>query len=190
MYLIDSANAVAQPPAPKAAGAFAGWFQDENPTNGTGGTVVEDDWLNMVQGELYTILQAAGVTCDQTKTLRNQVRASLGILFGGGGSVTSNGWQQLPGGLIVQWINNKTSTGNQDSFVFPTAFPNNLFSATVCEENAVGWGSAARATVYGTTRYITNPLAVISVSTVLLPGTSGGAATYSSANFNLIALGN
>lgn len=38
-----------------------------------------------------------------------------------GRSLSANGWQRLPSGLIIQWGN---STG---SFTFPIAFPNNVF---------------------------------------------------------------
>lgn len=42
-----------------------------------------------------------------------------------GASITSNGYQKLPSGLIVQWVRATASTPGSSN-VFPIAFPNNL----------------------------------------------------------------
>ncbi len=187
MYLVDSANVAAQPPVPKAAGAVAGWFQDENAVTGSGGTVVEDDWLNMVQGEFKAILDEAGIAPDQTKVNRSQVIASLNALFGNGGSITTNGWQRLSGGLIFQWGFGTTVQGNQDPRYFPLTFPNACFAVVVNEAAAAGWngagGGAPQPTLYGVSSVATNGFYLSSVRLI------NGAATYQPLTHNYIALG-
>jgi hypothetical protein len=46
------------------------------------------------------------------------------------GSLTANGYQRLPGGLILQW-GADTATGQNHTVTFPIAFPNAIFSVTV-----------------------------------------------------------
>src|SRR5690242_5771521 len=73
-FRIDNSTAVSVKPTPAAAGT-AGWFTDGNPGTGVPGTVVTADWLNGVQGEIDSVLTAAGVTPD--KTLTNQLLAAI-----------------------------------------------------------------------------------------------------------------
>jgi hypothetical protein len=42
----------------------------------------------------------------------------------------SNGYQILPGGLIIQWGLQQAGWGSGDPFTFPVAFPNNCLSVT------------------------------------------------------------
>lgn len=83
MYRIDNASAAAALPAPAAPGPVPnGYFTPGNPSQQIPATIVNADWLNMVQEELMSILIAAGV--GPSKTEYNNILASLGILFGGG----------------------------------------------------------------------------------------------------------
>jgi hypothetical protein len=45
------------------------------------------------------------------------------------GSVSTNGWQRLPSGLIMQW-GRDTKTGADHGVMFPIPFPNAVFSVT------------------------------------------------------------
>ncbi|MNY34269.1 hypothetical protein D3C86_1685970 [compost metagenome] len=43
---------------------------------------------------------------------------------GGNQSLTANGWQRLPGGLILQWVTVTVSSGGGQSVPLPITFPN------------------------------------------------------------------
>lgn len=62
-----------------------------------------------------------------------------------------NGYQKIPGGIIIQWGNGITVTGNGDTVTFPIPFPLAVTSVVVTEANAIGWlpGANAQPTVYG-----------------------------------------
>jgi len=50
------------------AGATAnGKFEDKDPSQDINGTIVDDDWLNAVQGELVNFIEQAGITLDKAK---------------------------------------------------------------------------------------------------------------------------
>ena len=52
-----------------------------------------------------------------------------GVLSGGGflNSLATNGYQQLPGGLIVQWGQTDVLTNDNTTITFPIPFPNQCF---------------------------------------------------------------
>jgi len=45
-------------------------------------------------------------------------------------SNATTGYQKLPSGLIVQWVNTPSSVADGDTVTFPIAFPNGIFVAT------------------------------------------------------------
>lgn len=62
------------------AGAAPGnLFTEGNPTAGTPATVVTDDWLNAVQEEISTVVEAAGIALS--KPSNNQLLAALNVLL-------------------------------------------------------------------------------------------------------------
>lgn len=64
-------------------------------------------------------------------------------------SLATNGYQQLPGGMIVQWGTASTTTGNGDVITFPLAFPNHCFNVIVNEGNGAGWaGTPPQPTIF------------------------------------------
>lgn len=67
MFQIDTDTAVAVRPAPAAPGV-AGWFSGGNPGPGTPvpATNFSPDWCNIMQGELLSIIAAAGLAADKT----------------------------------------------------------------------------------------------------------------------------
>lgn len=75
MFRIDSAGAVASPPATEAEGGVVGYFTEGNPATSTPATVFSADWGNTIQEELIALLTAAGVT--PSKTDRDQVLESI-----------------------------------------------------------------------------------------------------------------
>lgn len=128
MHRIDNATAAAVVPAPAAVGT-PGYFTNGNPVSGTPATVVDADWLTAVQEEIVAVIVAAGTSLS--KTDRGQMLTALGLLFGGGGSLGTNGWQRLPGGLILQWGVATTSGAGNVSVTFPLTFPNASWGVTL-----------------------------------------------------------
>lgn len=79
MHRIDSAGAVAAPPAPAAVGSTVGYWTKGNAAGGVPATVIDPDWLNSVQEELIAVVTAAGLV--PSKTTRNQLLASLQAMY-------------------------------------------------------------------------------------------------------------
>ncbi|WP_226068237.1 phage tail protein [Dickeya zeae] len=59
-----------------------------------------------------------------------------------------NGYQILPSGIIMQWGTGVTLGAGVINQSFPIAYPNNIFSVVVTENNSVGWNYTG-VTVYG-----------------------------------------
>lgn len=81
MYQIDTADSVNPKPAYAGAGV-PGWFQDTAPG---GGTTVPQDWMNHVQAEFKTIIEAAGLALSKADD------TLLWQAVGGGAAVKSHG---------------------------------------------------------------------------------------------------
>jgi len=91
MYLIDNSTAVATMPTPGAAGT-GGWFTSGDAASGEAATIVDADWLNMLQAELAAILTAGGIT--PSKATQNQVLAALKKVFPAYGAVSLGAWTE------------------------------------------------------------------------------------------------
>ncbi|MCO7263945.1 phage tail protein [Dickeya zeae] len=74
-----------------------------------------------------------------------QWRAIGGVGAAGAGL---NGYQILPSGIIMQWGTGVTLGAGVINQLFPIAYPNNIFSVVVTENNSVGWNYTG-VTVYG-----------------------------------------
>ena len=66
-------------------------------------------------GELATKLELAA-------------KVALADFIGTNQSLNANGYQKLPGGLILQWGLVNTNIGNNGPIAFPITFPNRVFS--------------------------------------------------------------
>lgn len=75
MHKIDSIGAVAVKPAEREVGDTVGYFGPGNPSLGQPSTRVSYEWLNAVQGELVSVIEAAGLTLD--KTNNSQLLAAI-----------------------------------------------------------------------------------------------------------------
>jgi hypothetical protein len=126
----------------------AQYATDGNPGT-TPATVFPAYAYNMLQDEMMAVITGAGLTPDRTNW--GQLNAALGVLIGGGGSIVTNGWQKLPGGLIIQWGDGDTVTGGGDTVTLPAAYPNNHFNVVACEGHAPGWNisGAIDPVIYG-----------------------------------------
>lgn len=74
MFQTDQPTAVSSLPAPAAPGT-QGFFTGGNPASGQPATIVDPDWLNMIQMELINVVEAAGET--PSKTAYNQVLSAI-----------------------------------------------------------------------------------------------------------------
>lgn len=73
--------------------------------------------------ELATAAEAQAFTADKFID-----GAKLAAAFQGANqSLTSNGYQKLPGDLIIQWTQITIAASTTGGFTFPIAFPNNVF---------------------------------------------------------------
>ncbi len=71
MFRTDQATAVTALPVPAAVGT-PGYFTGGNPATGQAATILDADWLNMVQEELM-----AGMWCRQKETRRSGLVVSV-----------------------------------------------------------------------------------------------------------------
>lgn len=158
MFRIDHPTAVATLPTPLALGT-QGYFTRGNPTGGVSATVLTADFANMVQESLMRFLTDAGVSTSKTDTGR--LREACRILFGGGGTLAANGWQRLPGGLILQWGSVGWTAGALGNFGpgwtdsppgvvlganFPIAFPTALYSMVANGADVTGGSDGVEVT--------------------------------------------
>ncbi len=74
MFRIDNSSAVSSLPTPQAAGT-QGYFTNGDPVGGVEATIVEADFLNMIQEELSGVVEASGQALN--KTNRGQLLAAL-----------------------------------------------------------------------------------------------------------------
>lgn len=61
-----------------------------------------------------------------------------------GKSLSLNGYQKLPGGLIIQWLGGVTTAGGVINAAFPMTFPTGFLKAVVCEGSGSGWVAAGQ----------------------------------------------
>ncbi|RQQ49540.1 gp53-like domain-containing protein [Burkholderia stagnalis] len=83
-----------------------------------------------------------------------------------GASLTTNGYQKLPSGLIVQWMTGAVVTANADNTIpFPIAFPNRVFAITSGVGYTNGSGQVNGYVSVSVTPTLSNFIARISGST-------------------------
>ena len=76
------------------------------------------------------------------------LKVALESFIGTNQSLSGNGYQKLPGGLIIQWATSATNAAGGAPFVFPVAFPNGILrdisipQGNVWNEGAFGISSS------------------------------------------------
>jgi hypothetical protein len=88
MFQTDQPTAANTLPTPATAGT-QGFFTNGNPASGVAATIVDADWLNMVQQELINIITAVGLT--PSKTTYNQVLQAIRTISAGYTGFVSHG---------------------------------------------------------------------------------------------------
>lgn len=101
--------------------------------------------------------------------------ASLSALFSS--SLSGNGYQKFPGGLIIQWATLSTAgTGNGDVLTLPIAFPNSFLGGVICD----GGGGIHSCAIIGATK----------TTITACGGTfSNNATVYSATSYRYIVVG-
>jgi hypothetical protein len=85
----------------------------------------------------------------------------LADAFGGSNqSFAANGYQKLPGGLIIQWGTSASGTGSGTLVSLPITFPNNIFSVVVAD---IAFDSATglHTTAVGTQNFTTSTFRIV-----------------------------
>jgi hypothetical protein len=104
-----------------------------NPSGGTPATKPGPYWYHMITEELLAVVSAAGLTPAQgtINQLLQALPAALASRPEMAKSLGANGYQKLPGGLIIQWgtvnVTTVSGTGGSTTVTFPIAFPNAHF---------------------------------------------------------------
>ena len=119
MFQIDGAGIVNAKPARTALGT-PGWY-NQSPGSSPG-TVVTGEWLNMIQGEMMSVLDAAGIVPakdDDSQLLQAIRRIVAGIVPTGGrmgftGRNAPAGWVLGSGRTIGNALSNATERANAD----------------------------------------------------------------------------
>ena len=103
MYRIDNETAAAALPAPSADGPNpGGYFTDGDPNVPTPATVVDAEFLNMIQEEMATAIEDAGLTLD--KSNRGQLSAAISALAAAVAGAVASAAQVLAGASNEVWI--------------------------------------------------------------------------------------
>lgn len=131
MFATDQPTAVVSLPAPAAAGT-PGFFTGGNPATGLPATVVDADFLNMIQQELLNVLAAAGIA--PSKTAYNQLLLSMQTVARGNVAIYA-----IVGGVQQVSINGAVFTT-----VGATSFPNP--ASGVAEYEVKGGGGSGGST--------------------------------------------
>ncbi len=130
MQRIDVSSAAPTLPAPAALGT-PGYFTDGDPIAAVPATVVDADWLNLVQEELMGVVTGGNIA--PSKTDRGQMlEAILALILGGANAtIAAEGSISLAGGLLViKWGTATVQPTSASGFVthnFPVQFPNACF---------------------------------------------------------------
>jgi len=98
MYRIDNETAVAVKPTKEEAGDQGYWSKGD-PTQGIPATIMDQDWLNMVQDELKNAIEAGGLTPSKADDSQLSQAIQALILASGGGSSIGEDFYQPAHGL-------------------------------------------------------------------------------------------
>lgn len=127
-------------------------------------------------------LNIAGLASDYAVMAADALKTSW---FASNQSLGDNGYQKIPGGLIVQWGSANSISGKADLYNFPISFPKGVLSIVACEGSAATWGNTPTPSVFGTAKYSNSQFQVWSVRV-----SNAGVSQYlSGLNFKWIALG-
>lgn len=135
---VHQSGAAASPPSPPASPSV-GYPTPGNPGTGLAASIPGAYWRYQLQAEMAAVLTAAGLTASSTTltqllaAIRALADARITYQFGTTDttpdkcSLTTNGWQLLPSGLLVQW-GQASATSTVSEVTLPLAFPTALLT--------------------------------------------------------------
>lgn len=133
------------PKSDATVGLVDGKFTDGNAAQGVPASRDPSAWANLVTDELLNVLTAGAVEPDETNN--SQIVAAIQAIITGrftsNQQLASAGYQQFPGGLLLQWGSMAiTSVANSPvsyNWTYPIAFPTNALGAwAVASQNING----------------------------------------------------
>ena len=97
------------------------------------GNVTNESKATMFTNPTFTGTPLAPTAAAGTNTTQIATTAFVNSNFTGSNqSLTTNGYQKLPGGLIIQWGNSaQSNNGGPYTVTFPIAFPNACFNVNM-----------------------------------------------------------
>jgi hypothetical protein len=178
MKNIWAAGALGTPP-PAPSSPSTGYPTDGDPLSSVQPTYPGAYWFHQVTMEILNAITAAGLTPDQTtltqlasaiallgpvQSVNGRTGAVSGVVdtssfTGANQSMAANGYQKLPGGLILQWmtvsVGDVASGGTSGTATLPISFPNNNFFSSCSPLDGVGGsGSISAMTISKTTSQV------------------------------------
>jgi hypothetical protein len=127
--------------------------------NGTTGiTTPAENTSALTVGAITGILKATSVVVSQAVAGTDYLNSSTGLqtssFTGSNQSLSANGYQKIPGGLIIQWGSGIASSSGS-TFTFPIAFPTacrsiNVTDGTTSSFSGVSVGSLTTTTFFAT----------------------------------------
>ncbi len=122
-------------------------FRFTNASAGNGTVAVQGADQIFVANVVYTTLP-----CNSGETLSLMWNGTYWYAVDGLSTVSKtalftslqddNGYQKIPGGIIIQWGLSATTSGDDGTITFPIAFPTNCFAVTLTTRNVGGDGRA------------------------------------------------
>lgn len=143
MQRVKRSTAVAVLPVAPSGGT-PGYFAAPDPAGGVPATVPGYEWYNGIQEEICAVIAAAGLT-PSAAVLTQLLQALPGALASRpemARSLGANGYQKLPGGLILQWGSSQASTAGT-AVTLPIAFPTGVLSIAIGGSAAASNGIVA-----------------------------------------------
>lgn len=122
-------------------------------------------------------INMAGLVSDYSSLVSSTTRSSE--FTGANQNLSANGWQKLPGGMVLQW-GTATIPASNTTITFPTAFP------TACASFS---GTALNATIYVDSLEITNAPTTTNVQVAMVSSGASGASAVIAGTFKWIAIG-
>jgi hypothetical protein len=129
------------PKSDPTVGLVGGKFTDGDPANGIPASRDTSGWANLVTDELINVLLEAELVPDEaTNTqVRDSIQAIITKRFTGANqALSSNGFQMLPGGLILQWGRFNAPAALSGTVTLPVTFPNAVLHAAATDVNSGG----------------------------------------------------
>lgn len=146
MQLIDGPTRAAARPAPLATGTGAsspGWFAQPDLVSGIPPTIPTPDWCNGIQGELKSVIEAAGLTLDKSSVTQLLTAMQTLFVLAGGGSGVVVGTDQasipLAGGFILK-VGQTLGSYSEGALTvnFTTPFPAKCWALIPVSVNTAG----------------------------------------------------